>query len=176
MLDRHIHLQITAVARWLLIFGAKIPSTLLEKFFLGGGERRWHRSFKHFLECTYFSTLAKVIIRILQPFLCFFLSLGFNLFFSSWIFIPLLVFSLLYYSLVVTALLCSVTPPQKYASTNSNYANIFLAKISSRVNIICYQCWVRTGYFLKIAKLVGRVSCILYLPSIYLHRICIEMF
>ena len=80
MLDRHIHLQITAVARWLLIFGAKIPSTLLEGFFWGGG-RGWRRSFKHFLECTYFSRLAKVIIRILQPLLCFFPSLGFNLFF-----------------------------------------------------------------------------------------------
>ena len=147
-------------------------------FWWGGGGRGWRRCFKHFLVCTYFSRLAEVIIRILQPLLCFFLSLGFNhfSFFTSWIFISLLVFSLFRYSLLVTALLCLVTPPQKHVSTNSNYANIFPAKISWRVIILCYQCWVRTGYFLKIAKLVRRVSCILYLPPIYLHRICIEMF
>ena len=37
----------------------------------GGGVGRC-RCFKHFLEYTYFSKLSKVIIRILQPFLCFF--------------------------------------------------------------------------------------------------------
>ena len=149
-------------------------------FFWGGGEGGVNAVvfFNHFLVCTYFWRLAEVIIRILQPLLCFILSLGFNhfSFLTSSIFISLLVFSLLRYSLLVTALLCLVTPPQKYVSTNSNYANIFPAKISSRVIILCYRCWVRTGYFLTIAKLVRRVSCILYLPPIYLHRICIEMF
>ena len=55
----------------------------------GGGS--WRRFFKHFLEYTYFSRLVKVIIRILQPFLCFFLLLGFIYLFislTSWIFIP----------------------------------------------------------------------------------------
>ena len=64
------------MARW--IFGAKIPSTLLK-----GGVGGWRRCFKHFLEYSYFSRLVKVIIRILQPFLCFFLSLGFIFFFFN---------------------------------------------------------------------------------------------
>ena len=38
----------------------------------GGGGGGRCRCFKHFLEYTYFSKLSKVIIRILQPFLCFF--------------------------------------------------------------------------------------------------------
>ena len=37
------------------------------------------------------------------------------IFLTSWIFIPLLVFSLLRYSLLVTALLCLVTPPIVWA-------------------------------------------------------------
>ena len=63
----------------------------------------WNRCFKHFLEYTYFSKLVKVIIRILQPFLCFFFQYNLFIYFlTSWIFIPFLVFSLLRYSLLVT--------------------------------------------------------------------------
>ena len=58
-------LPITAIARWL--FRHEIPSTLLE-----GGVGGWGCYFKHFLEYTYFSRLVKIIIMILQPFLCFF--------------------------------------------------------------------------------------------------------
>ena len=39
---------------------------------MGGGGVGRGGCFKHFLEYTYFSKLSKVIIRILQPFLCFF--------------------------------------------------------------------------------------------------------
>ena len=61
---------------------------------------------------TYFSRLVKIIIRLLQLIFVFFLwSVFIYIYFlTSWIFIPLLVFSLLRYSLLVTALLCLVTP------------------------------------------------------------------
>ena len=48
--------------------------------FTKGGRGGWKVDVlvpKHFMEYTYFSRLVKVIIRILEPFLCFFLSLGF---------------------------------------------------------------------------------------------------
>ena len=174
LLDRHIYLQITAVARRLLIFGAKYLRLCWKDFlgfFGGGGGRGWRRCFKHFLECTYFSRLAKVIIRILQPLLCFFLSLGFNPFFHLLNFYLLTRF--LNTPLLATCYCFTLfsNTPAKIRFHKQQLSKYFSRKNSSRVNIIRYQCWVRTGYFLKIAKLVRRVSCILYLPRIYLHRI-----
>ena len=65
----------------------------------GGGGECWCRCFKHFLEYTYFSRLVEVILRILQPLLCCFFHQDLFYFLTSWIFIPLLVFLLLRYSL-----------------------------------------------------------------------------
>ena len=90
-----IQWQITPVARWLF----QRENTFNFAGGRGGGGGGWHHCFKHFLEYTYFSRLVKVIIRLLQPFFLFFLSSGFIYWFflTSWIFIPLLVFSLLRY-------------------------------------------------------------------------------
>ena len=84
---------ITIIARWLF----RRENTF---DFAGGKGGGWRRCFKHFLEYTYFWRLVKIIIRILQPFLCFFSFIRIDWFISltSWIFIPLLVFSLLRYS------------------------------------------------------------------------------
>ena len=105
LLDRQIQLQITAVAWWLF----RRENTF---DFAGGrgGGGGWRRCFKHFLKYTYFSRSVKAIIRIL-PFLCFFLPLGF--FFNLLNFYPVtrfLLYSVTRYSLLVTALLCLVTP------------------------------------------------------------------
>ena len=56
---------ITAIARWRF----RRENTFDFSGRSGGG---WRRCFKHFLEYTYFSRLVKIIIMILQPFLCFF--------------------------------------------------------------------------------------------------------
>ena len=54
-------------------FGAKIPSQAPDlRLCQREGQEGGRRCFKHFLEYTYFSRLVKVIIGILQPFLCFF--------------------------------------------------------------------------------------------------------
>ena len=62
--SRHIHLQITAVARRLF------PHKNTYMYFAGGRGRLGGLTslFKHFLECTYFLRLVTVIIRILQLF------------------------------------------------------------------------------------------------------------
>ena len=98
------------------------------------------RCFKLILEYyTYFSRMVKIIIRILQPFLCFsFISIYLFIFLTSWIFILLLVFSLLRYSLLVTALLCLVTPPKnteeerKLIENGTPESTIRLKKYSSK--------------------------------------------
>ena len=83
------------------------------------GWRGGRPCFKPFLEDTYFLRLVKVIIRIIQAFfLMFFLSLGFIylfFFFSLLNFYPVTSFPVTQllvtrYSLLVTALLCLVTP------------------------------------------------------------------
>ena len=133
LLDRHIQLQITAVARWLF----RCENTF---DFAGGRGGGWHGCFKLFVEYyTYFSRLVKVIIRILQPFLCFsVIRIYLVIFLTSWIFILLLVFSLLRYSLLVTALLCLVTPPKnaeeerKLIENGSPESTIRLKKYSSK--------------------------------------------
>ena len=57
--------SITAIARWLF--------QCEDTFDLAGGRGEGLTSFfKHFLEYTYFLRLVKIIIRILQTFLCFF--------------------------------------------------------------------------------------------------------
>ena len=96
LLDRQIPLC-TNNSRSQVSFSARKYLRLCSREGLGG----WRRCFKHFLEYTYFSRLVKVIIRILQPFLCFFFQYNLFIYFlTSWIFIPLLVFSLLRYSLL----------------------------------------------------------------------------
>ena len=66
LLDRHIQLQITAVAKCLF----RRENTF--DFAEGIGRGVDVVVLSIFLEYTYFSRLVKVIIRILQPFLCFF--------------------------------------------------------------------------------------------------------
>ena len=95
---------ITAIARWL--FGRE--NTL---DFAGG--RGWGRCFKLFLEYTLFFEIGKDHYYDITTIFMFFLSLGlidWFIFLTSWIFILLLVFSLLHYFLLVTALLYLVTP------------------------------------------------------------------
>ena len=50
LLDRHIHLYITAVARWL--FWRENTFNFAGESGGGGGGGGWRRSFKHFLEYT----------------------------------------------------------------------------------------------------------------------------
>ena len=68
--DRQIQLQITAIAWWLF----RRENTF---------RRLWRCCFKHFLKYTYFKGLVKVIIRILQPFLCFFFHLDLFIYFFN---------------------------------------------------------------------------------------------
>ena len=81
---------ITAIARWLF----RRENTL---DFAGGRGGVWVRCFKHFLEFTYFSRLVKIIIMIYyNHFYVFsFIRIDWFIFLTSWIFILLLVFSLL---------------------------------------------------------------------------------
>ena len=72
--------------------------------FAGGRGGEVRSSLLFLISLQNFSRLAMVIFRILQPFLCFFFHQDGDLFLflTSWLFIPLLVFSLLRYSLLVT--------------------------------------------------------------------------
>ena len=74
LLNRHIQLQITAVAR--LLFRRE------NTFDFAGGRGGGLTSLCNLLKYTYLTRLVKVIIRILQPFM-FFLSLGFTYYFFN---------------------------------------------------------------------------------------------
>ena len=106
----------------------KIPSTLVEGGVGGGGGWGWRRCFKHFLEYTYFSRLVRWLLGYNNHFYVFsFIRIYLFIFFNLLNFYPVTRFlftSLLVtgYSLLVTVLLCLVTPPVAPGMTISVYA------------------------------------------------------
>ena len=86
-----------------------------------------------------FRDWQRSLLGYYSHFLCFsFSRIYLFIFLTSWIFIPLLVFSLLRYSLLVTALLCLVTPPKnteeerKLIENSTPESTIWLKKYSSK--------------------------------------------
>ena len=91
------------------------------------------------------------------------------IFLTSWIFIPLLVFSLLRYSLLVTALLCLVAPIKKLIFTNhdkvitnydevsqvTNYDSFFITRYNQlRTNCDRYNISRQDYYKLELRQLL----------------------
>ena len=132
----------------------------------------WLRCFKPFLEYTYFSRLAKVFSRILQPFFMFFSFIRSYLFIflTSWIFIPLFVFSLI--PLLVTRYCVTLfSNTLQHFTISLRFIAIYKKKISVRIilkllSLLKYnhRASSRSSFLRRLRKrlLMWRITSLLY--------------